>query len=181
MYVFNHKINNPIIIGKIKSAYGIYGYLKIHSFTEKSKNILLYQPWYIKNNTIWKMLHIEKQQLIRKNIILVKLKKINNRNDALAITNHDIIIDISQLPNLNNNQYYWSQLIGYKVKNTKNYNFGYIYDFIRTKSNDVLIVKKNHQDIFDIQQRLIPFIENSVIKKIDNTKKIIEVDWNPKF
>ncbi|WP_367679757.1 hypothetical protein [Buchnera aphidicola] len=53
---FNQKknIESFIIIGKIGSPYGIKGFIKIFSYTEKKENIFNYLPWFIKKKNLKK-------------------------------------------------------------------------------------------------------------------------------
>ena len=39
-----------VVVGKLGAAYGIKGWLKLHSFTEVSEDIFKYNPWYIQSN-----------------------------------------------------------------------------------------------------------------------------------
>ena len=52
---------------------------------------------------------------------------------------------------------------------------------METGSNDVLVIKANLKDAFGIKERLVPFIDGQVIKKVDLTTRSIEVDWDPGF
>ncbi len=50
---------------------------------------------------------------------------------------------------------------------------------METGSNDVLVIKANLKDAFGIKERLVPFLDGQVIKKVDLTTRSIEVDWDP--
>lgn len=52
---------------------------------------------------------------------------------------------------------------------------------METGSNDVLVVKANLKDAFGAQERLIPFLDEQVIKNVDLTTRTIKVDWDPGF
>ncbi|TON92299.1 ribosome maturation factor RimM, partial [Vibrio parahaemolyticus] len=54
-------------------------------------------------------------------------------------------------------------------------------DMLETGSNDVLVVKANLKDAFGQKERLIPFLEEQVIIKVDREAQRIEVDWDPGF
>ncbi len=45
----------------------------------------------------------------------------------------------------------------------------------------VLVIKANLKDAFGIKERLVPFLDGQVIKKVDLTTRSIEVDWDPGF
>ncbi|MFP3019474.1 MAG: ribosome maturation factor RimM [Arsenophonus sp.] len=170
--------NNPIVLGILGSSYGIYGWFRIFSYTEYTENIFKYQPWFIQRSGEWKRLKLEDWKYHNKDII-IKIKNIDNRNLSNSITNCKIIVDAKQLPVLKDNDYYWKDIIGCKVITTKGYNLGYVKNLMETGSNDVLIIKANLKDAFHIKERLIPFLNEKVIKNIDLSTKIIKVDWDP--
>ncbi|MCE1777002.1 PRC-barrel domain-containing protein, partial [Enterobacter hormaechei] len=67
------------------------------------------------------------------------------------------------------------------VISTAGYNLGTVNDMMETGSNDVMVVKANLKDAFGVKERLIPFLDGQVIKKVDLATKTIEVDWDPGF
>jgi 16S rRNA processing protein RimM len=71
--------------------------------------------------------------------------------------------------------------MGCQVITTEGYELGKVVDMMETGSNDVLVVKANLKDAFGAQERLIPFLDEQVIKKVDLSTGTIEVDWDPGF
>lgn len=67
------------------------------------------------------------------------------------------------------------------VVTTEGYSTGKVIDMMETGSNDVLVIKANLKDAFGIKERLVPFLDGQVIKKVDLTTQTIEVDWDPGF
>ncbi|WP_067566470.1 ribosome maturation factor RimM [Candidatus Doolittlea endobia] len=171
----------PIVVGTIGSAYGIHGWLRVTSSTDKAENIFNYQPWFIKKTDGWWLIDLESWK--RNNqALIIKLKDIEDRETATLLTNCEIVIDASQLPNLEGSgEYYWKDLLKCQVITVSNYHLGKVIDLIETGSNDILIVKANLKDAFGVQQRLIPFLDGQVIKRIDLATHVIEVDWDPSF
>lgn len=113
--------------------------------------------------------------------IIIKLKGIDDRDAANALTNCEIVVDSSQLPQLEEGDYYWKDLMGCQVVTTEGYSLGKVIDMMETGSNDVLVIKANLKDAFGIKERLVPFLDGQVIKKVDLTTQTIEVDWDPGF
>jgi 16S rRNA processing protein RimM len=68
-----------------------------------------------------------------------------------------------------------------QVVTDKGYDLGTVSDMLETGSNDVLVIKANLKDAFGQKERLIPFLEEQVIKNIDREAQRIEVDWDPGF
>lgn len=58
---------------------------------------------------------------------------------------------------------------------------GTVAEMMETGSNDVLVVRASQKDAFGKQERLIPFLYEQVVKRVDLTTKTIEVDWDAGF
>ena len=174
------KLLEPVVLGKLGSTYGIRGWLRVYSSTEDSVSIFEYQPWFLKTGGQWREVELESWRH-HNNDLIIKLKGVDDRETAHAMTNAEIAVDASQLPKLEEGDYYWRDLMGCKVVNTSGYEFGKVTDMMETGSNDVLVVKANLKDAFGIKERLIPFLDGQVIKKVDLATRTIEVDWDPGF
>lgn len=164
---------NPayITIGKIGAAYGVHGWLKIHSYTEYGAGILEYSPWLLSggDNSRYEPVKVEDGK-IHNNGIIVKFADINSPEEARLLTGKTIAITRDQLPELKQNEFYWSDLVGMTVINKNGENYGKVEYFIETGSNDVMVVKNT-------KEYAIPCLFNSVILKVDLEKKEILVDW----
>ncbi|WP_343192021.1 ribosome maturation factor RimM [Buchnera aphidicola (Formosaphis micheliae)] len=169
-------INKPIypcIIGKLGATYGILGWIKLFSFTSQKNNILKYSPLLINYNYKWITLNIENKKY-HKNFILIKIKNIDDQNQAKKLTNSYIVIEKNMLPKLKSNEYYWNDIINCNVISINNDYIGKVIKIIQTGSNDILIIKQKKTK----KEILIPFLYQSVIKKIDIIHQLIIVNWN---
>ncbi|AKJ42851.1 ribosome maturation factor RimM [Pragia fontium] len=174
------KLLNPIVLGKLGSTYGIRGWLRVFSSTEQSESIFDYQPWYIQRAGEWRVIELESWKRHNQDLI-IKLKGVDDRDVANGLTNCEIAVDSQQLPTLEEGDYYWKDLMGCKVVTTSGYELGKVTDMMETGSNDVLVVRANLKDAFGAKERLIPFLDGQVIKKVDLAAQSIEVDWDPGF
>ncbi|MGL9774376.1 MAG: ribosome maturation factor RimM [Sodalis sp. (in: enterobacteria)] len=170
----------PIVVGKMGSAYGIRGWLGVFSSTEETESIFDYQPWFIKRAGEWQPIGLESWKRHNQDLI-IKVRDIEDREAATLLTNCEIVVDASQLPDLDSGEYYWKDLLGCQVITVGVYQLGEVIDLMKTGSNDVLVVKANLKDAFGIQERLIPFLDGQVIKNVDLATHVIEVDWDPGF
>lgn len=171
---------NLIIVGKLGSSYGIRGWLRVFSFTEEPDSLFDYKPWYIQRFGKWQEVEVESFKPHNQDTI-VKLKGIDDRDDANLLTNFEIYVNAQDLPSLDEGDFYWKDLIGCKVVTINGYDLGQVSDLMETGSNDVLVVKANLKDAFGAKERLIPFVEEQFIKQVDLSTKQITVDWDPAF
>ncbi|MGI8490967.1 ribosome maturation factor RimM [Pectobacterium sp. S5] len=171
---------NPIVMGKIGSAYGIRGWLRVFSSTEDAESIFDYQPWFIQSKSGWQLVEIEGWKYHNQDLI-IKVKGADDRDAANLLTNCEIVVDSSQLPDLGEGDYYWKDLIGCQVVTVAGYELGKIIDMMETGSNDVMVIKANLKDAFGVKERLVPFLTEQVVKRVDLSAHTVEVDWDPGF
>lgn len=144
------------------------------------KAFLTISPSLIQKAGQWQVVELESWRHHNQDII-IKLKGVDDRDAANLLTNCEIIVDSSQLPELEEGDYYWKDLMGCRVVTTEGYSLGKVIDMMETGSNDVLVIKANLKDAFGIKERLVPFLDGQVIKKVDLTMRTIEVDWDHGF
>lgn len=168
------------VVGKLGSTYGIRGWLRVYSSTEYAESIFDYQPWFLKIKGQWQPTELESWKHHNHELI-AKLKNVNDRETAQSLANVEIGVDLSVFPKLEEGDYYWHDLIGCNVVNLEGYAMGTVTEMMETGSNDVLVVRANSKDAFGKQERLIPFLYEQVVKRVDLTTKIIEVDWDAGF
>ena len=77
------------------------------------------------------------------------------------------------LPPAPENEYYWSDLIGLDVINTKGVAFGKVKELLESGAHDVLVVSGD-------RERLIPFV-GQIVKKVDLAAGTLEVDWEADY
>ncbi len=151
-----------------------------------------YDTWWLGKGDEWREMVVQTAK-IHNDVIVVKLQGINDRDAAFACKGKQIAVPRAQLPQPEENEYYWSDLIGLHVKNVQGVDLGVIDDVLETGANDVLVVKsipveteatdKTKADKATKekpQERLLPFIA-TVVLEVDLEAKTMLVDWDPDF
>lgn len=172
--------NEKIVMGKFGATYGIRGWLKVISYTDNAENIFDYSPWYLNQKGKWVEYKVESWKRHGQGYVC-KLEGLEVREEAQLLTNFEIAVNPASLPELSEDEFYWRELFGMQVVTTKGYSLGEVTDLLETGSNDVLVVKANLKDAFGQKERLIPYLEEQVIKNVDREARRIEVDWDPGF
>ncbi len=161
-------------MGRVVAPYGVLGWLKIHPDTEVFDSLLEYKTWWIGKDDDWRELKVESAK-IHNDVLVVKLQGVDERDAAFACKGKQIAVPRALLPKLENEEYYWSDLIGLRVKNLQNVDFGKISDVFATGANDVVVAKSDGG-----QERLIPYIAQ-VILEVNMVEKTMLVDWDADF
>lgn len=157
-----------ILVASIGKPIGLKGVAKINSFIRPPKNLFSYKRFYIDANGEKEEIFVSNFSKSGKNST-IKISNINSIEEIEIYKNKDIFIESSELPSLKENEFYWKDLIGKKVKNSNDLFIGVVTEIIETGSNDVLVVTK------DKKTELVPFIFDEVVKKVDEI--FITVDW----
>ncbi len=157
-------------IGQIVNTYGIKGYLKIVPYTDDITRFEKLESIYIEVKKELKDFIIEDVKY-SKNLVLLKLKGIDDINSAEIYKNCYIKIPRSQAVKLPENSYFIVDLIGLNVYTDNDEELGNIIDVFSTGANDIYVVKNELG-----KQVLLPAISD-VIKKVDiqNKKMIVHL------
>ena len=156
-------------MGRIVGAFGILGWVKVKVDTQDVTSLVNYSSPHLLINDDWVPTKFEKYST-QNDILQIKLKGINDRDQAMALKGVVIGVGRDEFPKLNDDEYYWTDLIGLEVFNLNNERLGIIESLMETGANDVLVIKN------DDQQHLIPFVGKH-IQTVDLAQRKIIVDW----
>lgn len=157
-------------MGRIAVPYGVKGWVKIQTFTEMLDNLLDYPEWWMSSKTGWQLCDVEEVGVHGKSVI-AKFVGCDDRTAAFALKGRDIAVPREDLPEAEEGEYYWSDLVGLQVQNLQDQHFGQITEVFATGANDVLVIKNE-----DKPERLVPFTAQ-VVQKVDLAAKKMLVDW----
>jgi len=184
-----------VVMGRIVAPYGVFGWLKVVPDTEAFDGLFDYDTWWLGRGEQWREYTVETAK-VHNDVLVVKLVGIDDRDAAFACKSMQVAVPREQLPEPDDDEYYWSDLIGLSVKNKQDVDFGFIVDVFETGANDVLVVQKTQAAQTgavntetekagkaakpQVTERLIPFI-NDVVLEVSTTDKTMLVDWDESF
>lgn len=159
--------DKKIIIGKIGAAHGVRGDMKVYPLTDFPDRF----------NTIKKAFIDDKEIDIvstryQNNFVVMKVKGVNSREEVARYTNKLLKINRSDVPPLNEGEYYSFDIIGLKVINQDDVVLGEIIEILKTGSNDVYITKTPEG-----KQLLIPALKK-VVTEINIEEGFMKVIWD---
>ncbi|AGB19078.1 ribosome maturation factor RimM [Thermoanaerobacterium thermosaccharolyticum] len=152
-------MDDYLSVGKITSAYGVNGEVKVFPLTDHLDRFYDLDYVYIFEETGKTSLNVETVRFI-KNLVIVKFKEINDRNEAEKLKGKLIKITRDNAVKLDDDEYFIKDLLNMKVYTDDQKELGILKDVLKTGANDVYVVKTDERDI------LIPAIKD-VIKKVD--------------
>lgn len=168
-----------IAVGHVSAPHGIKGWVWVHSLTDPASNIFGYRPWYLKSRDGLKKVKVVDWREQGKGVVAL-LDLATDRNVAEALRNQEIWVPKAALPELEEGDYYWSDLVDLEVRTEAGQLLGTVHSLMETGSNDVLVVQGT-EDSLDRNERLIPWLPGPVVKNVDLAGRVITVDWDPGF
>ena len=165
-----------IPLGIFGKPFGVKGYIFLRYYGDNQENIKNFDGIYIDE---WLSLEIE-DVLISNKKLSIKLKGIEDRSKAESLRNKEAYVLESDLPPLEEGDYYWYQLENLKVINEQNELLGIIDHLMPTGANDVLVVQPAEGSV-DNDERLIPFLKEEIIIKVELLNKTVYVKWPKDF
>jgi 16S rRNA processing protein RimM len=162
-----------VTLGRIGAAHGIKGWLKVHSYTEPRDNIVGYSTWVLARGEERHSVRVTDARASHDRVV-VKLEGIDDRDAAAALSGAEIAVERGQLPPCGPRQYYWSDLVGLEVRTVAGEVLGHVDHLLATGEHDVLVLGGE-------TERLIPFVWDAVIRRVDLDEGVIEADWAPDF
>lgn len=164
-------------MGRVVAPYGVYGWLKVQPETETLDGLFDYDHWWLGRGDPlhpeqWRSYEVEHAK-IHNDLLVVKLDGVNDRDAAFACKGMRIAVPRDALPAPEEDEYYWSDLIGLNVSNQQGVALGVVNDVFATGANDVIVVKGE-------RERLLPFIAQVIIE-VDIAGKTMLVDWDAEF
>jgi len=162
-----------VTVARVCDAFGIKGQIKLTAYTESPDTLLKFPRWGLsipgRADSSYSVLNSK----LHGKFVVAALEGIENRDQALELKGAQVTVPRLELPELNEGEYYWAELVGLNVVNSSGVSLGQVESIMETGANDVLIVKGQ-------ATRLIPYIPN-VIEKVSLEDNVIAVEWPEDF
>ena len=156
-------------LGKIVKKYSFKGEVLVKLDTDEPELYENMEALFVdlRNNLV--PFFIEYSQLHKSELLRIKFEEVDTEEDADSILKCDVYLPLQFLPKLDDDQFYFHEIIGYTVEDV---NFGTVG--IVKSIND-----STSQALFEIDRDgieiLIP-MNDAFIKKVDKKKKLIIVE-----
>jgi 16S rRNA processing protein RimM len=160
------------MMGRIAAPHGVKGWVKVQPLTAETRSLLDYRTWWIGDEGGWQE-HALVSGRAQGRTLLARMEGCDDRNAAALLRGKAVAVPRAALPAEPAQEYYWADLIGLRVVNAVEQEFGRVTAVMQTGANDVLVVE-------DGRERLIPFIA-PVIRGVDPVAGVIRVDWDSDY
>jgi 16S rRNA processing protein RimM len=151
-------------MGRIAGSYGVQGWLRVQPYSELPDALAAYRVWRVGGGEY--LLHAARAH---SGALLAKLDGIETPEAARALKGATVEIERSALPPPAQGEYYWTDLVGLQVMNTRGARLGTVAEVSSNGAHEVLRIAGE-------RERLLPWV-GSVVKRVDLAAGEIEVEW----
>ena len=156
-----------ILVGVIGAPHGVKGELRLKSFTADPLGIADYGPL---TDSDGKTLLFTKVRLLKDDMLVVKFDGVDSREDAAKLTRRELYVLRSQLPPPDEDEFYFSDLIGLHARTVSGEDFGVVAAVENFGAGDLIEIEKP-----DRTRILLPFTK-AVVPHVDIAARLVTID-----
>lgn len=149
-----------VVLGRVARAHGISGAVRIESYSRSGESFAgLRQVWLKLPGGESSVLGLKAAREHSRGLVL-KLVGVATRDEAESLVGAEVAVPRSALPELEEGEYYWFDLIGLEAVSEDGSRLGRVKALFETGANDVLVIDTPAGEV------LLPAAE-SVVTEVD--------------
>ncbi len=170
------KVPDDLIqVGHVSGAYGIHGWVRIKPYSAEAQALLRVKTWWLDKPSFGDVDMLEAR--MQGDDVVARLMGVPDRNAAEDLKGAAVQIRRSSFPPLEEDEFYWVDLIGLSVENIDGQVLGVVANLMESGAHPILRVQPpTSADGQTSAEILIPFVERHV-PEVDLKGKRIIVDW----
>ena len=161
-------------VGYVSGAFGVTGSIRVTPFSTDADALLSVKTWWLDKPSLQSV--TVRTAKMHGGDVVAQLVGMLGRDAAEALKGAAVSVPRSAFPQLPDNEYYWSDLIGLDVVNLQGEALGSVTDMMHNGAQSILRITPVPHGDEKAPERLIPFVDQFV-KTVDTAKRTITVDW----
>jgi 16S rRNA processing protein RimM len=168
-----------VLVGHVTGAYGIQGWVRIRPYSSDGDALLSAKTWWLDKPELHDVERLESK--LHNDEVVARLMGVSGRDAAEALKGATVQIRRSHFPALDNDEFYWVDLIGLAVVNERGEHLGVVGDLMDNGAHPILRVEQPvAEGEKPAPELLIPFVDQFV-KTVDQAARLITVDWESDY
>ncbi|MFS2026524.1 ribosome maturation factor RimM [Massilia sp. CT11-137] len=167
-----------IQVGHITGAYGLRGGVRVTPYSMDADALLSVKTWWIDKPSL-RTVQVRNAKY-HSGDVTATLVEVTDREAAEALKGATVQVSRSDFPELPEDEYYWTDLIGLDTVNLQGEALGKISDMMHNGAQSILritpVPDPNAAPDAKAPERLVPFVDQYV-KTVDLQAKVITLDW----
>jgi 16S rRNA processing protein RimM len=167
-------------VGYVAGAYGIAGAIRVTPFSTDADALLNVKTWWLDKPGLRSV--TVRTAKMHGGDVVATLVGMAGRDAAEALKGAAVQVSRAEFPALEEDEYYWSDLIGMDVVNLQGEALGKVIDMMSNGPQSILRILPVSEPVPEqdgkekAPERLVPFVDQFV-KHVDLKAKKITLDW----
>jgi 16S rRNA processing protein RimM len=170
--------NRIVVLGRIRSAVGLAGWVKVESYTDPPDNILKYRVWQLGSESgvdrHWRAMKWAQRRWSGTEL-QIQMEGVTERNGADLLRNMDIGVMRREMPPPAAGEYYRDDLLGLTVYSTSGDLLGQLDHFQDSPAHAYMVLRGVDRD-GKACEHFVPLSKGRV-SKADFVQRVMTVDW----
>jgi len=167
-------------VGYVSGAYGIAGAIRVTPFSTDADALLSVKTWWLDKSagkSAPQSVTVRTAKMHGGDVVAT-LVGMSDRNLAEALKGAAVHVSRSAFPELEEDEYYWSDLIGLDAVNLQGEALGKVTDMMSNGAQSILRIEPvpDPASTEGAAERLVPYVDQYV-KTVDLEAKTITLDW----
>ncbi|KQQ86909.1 ribosome maturation factor RimM [Massilia sp. Leaf139] len=163
-------------VGYVSGAYGVMGAIRVTPFSTDADALLNVKTWWLDKPSLHSV--TVRTAKMHGGDVVATLVGMAGRDAAEALKGVAVHVSRAAFPALEEDEYYWSDLIGMDVVNLQGEALGKVIDMMSNGPQSILRIEPMSDPAATDKapERLVPFVDQFV-KSVDVKSKKITLDW----
>ncbi|WP_222613795.1 ribosome maturation factor RimM [Undibacterium seohonense] len=176
-----------VIVGYVSGAFGLQGWVKIRPYSTTADALLEAPLFWLESaaqaGVAPNLREVKRlSSKIHGEDVVARLDEVPDRTAAEALKGTVVKVSRQAFPALEQDEFYWVDLIGLAVQNLQGEDLGVVRAMMDNGAQSILRVAASDVPETELMkhERLIPFVDHFV-KEVDREAKKIVVDWGSDY
>ena len=143
-----------VLLGRINSAQGLRGEVRVTSYTARAEDIAAYGPL---TDQKGRAFTIEEMRVIKGSVLAVRLAGVADRTAAEALKGTELYVEKARLPEAAEDEWYYDDLVGLKAVAPGGAEIGEVVAVLNYGAGDLLEIRLKDSP----QTAFVPFTEEA--------------------
>ena len=154
-------------LGRVAKTHGLKGEVTLRLDVDDPSAYTKMKHFFLEVNKVLTPYFIEHIKM-NGDKLFVKIKDVDTIEMAQNLVGKEAYLPMEMLPKLSGKQFYFHEIVGYKVVDTEKGELGAVTEVLEYPTQAILQVMKDKKEI------LIPILDH-VIQKVDRDRKILQI------
>lgn len=163
-----------VVLGKIRTAVGLAGWVKVESFTDPVDNILKYRTWQLRIPSGWRSLRLKNSRWSGREL-QIQFEGIADRDAADLLRNTEVSVFRYEMPPPAAGEYYQDDLLGLRAYTPQGRHLGRLDHYLDSPAHPYMVLLDQDEQGARVEN-LVPLVRGRVLN-VDFVQGTMVLDW----